>query len=368
MTTKNFDMIIFLSSVGTLPASEFTAELKDFEKQYKYGRVPLRDARRVYETCAKILNANSSSNDAYYNALRLLKHTVWNIEIFKNHYSDIWNFCEKTILHHNGNIRMAGATLISYFYLGATVIRVPVGRKRNKIHTAEDVAIENFWVQKIIEMMALEETYTKEHERKLYISDIGDVFHAPHSTETRDPLLKSIRCGIEELTRGSEFVDKMMNDHGYCMKRSSTFPDLIFWGRWATCTHAEHRRILCQQEQAGLWGEDVPYSQVHIEKEIRILGNQVSRTFVEICSYLNPTTRNLLMERLTDIPSEWRALLERAEDMGFEHGYRLFFGRYQLLDGDEKETREREKEATDLICAMHSFAMDMLNKRDVFSE
>ena len=78
MTTKNFDMIIFLSSVGTLPASEFTAELKDFEKQYKYGRVPLRDARRVYETCAKILNANSSSNDAYYNALRLLKHTVWN--------------------------------------------------------------------------------------------------------------------------------------------------------------------------------------------------------------------------------------------------------------------------------------------------
>lgn len=363
MSEDAFDLPLFLSRVGTTPSRDFTLDLKAFEKQYKYSRTPLGDARRFYKTCADILQDQTSSIDAQYNALRLLKHIAWDPNIFIEHYRDYWEFYKPTILHKNGNIRMAGATLISYFYFGVTIIRDPIGRKREKELTSQEVGLENFFVERILEMMTMENAYVQQHEKRLSASDFCDDFHVRLSTETRDPYLKNIRRGIEELTRGTEFVDKIMREHGHCMKQSSTFPETILWGRWDVCTHHKHKRMLRAHELAGLWGEDIPYSQVHVDKEIRILGDQTSRTFVDLYSYLNPTSHALLLENAERIPSEWLPLLTRAENMGFEHGFRISIGRYELHKEDASKLQEQEQEIVKMISAMHAFVIQVLGAK-----
>lgn len=47
---------------------------------------------------------------------------------------------------------------------------------------------------------------------------------------------------------------------------------------------------LKQKDIDKLWGEEGPYSEVKIIKQLRILDDQISRIFIEVEVYVNPFT------------------------------------------------------------------------------
>ena len=109
----------------------------------------------------------------------------------------------------------------------------------------------------------------------------------------------------------------------------------------------------------GLWGDEGPYSQVQVVREVRILDDRVSRTFFYVKANVNPTTYDTLkaMEaRIED--GEIRGFLSEATFVSDEDGYEwTVYGQKAL---SPRGANRAADQATQAIIRMHQLVMKAL--------
>lgn len=108
-----------------------------------------------------------------------------------------------------------------------------------------------------------------------------------------------------------------------------------------------------------LWGEDLPYSQVYITKEIRILEYEVTRTFYFVHADINPATYEILKANKSKINNkDILTCLSEAEPAESGEGYT-----WQVLGTELITYQEAEKVAnnvTEVVIEMHKLVMKFL--------
>lgn len=123
---------------------------------------------------------------------------------------------------------------------------------------------------------------------------------------------------------------------------------------------------LTQQQQDMLWGEDGPYSQIHLIIETRILDNQITRTFVLVEVDINPFTFRYLRKHKSLFADDPRIqqLLDHADYRGKKFGY-VSSAFMAELKGDNvfNEAQECVEYCKDTIIKMHSFVMNVIPNR-----
>lgn len=109
-----------------------------------------------------------------------------------------------------------------------------------------------------------------------------------------------------------------------------------------------------------LWGDGGPYSEVHIDKDIRILDDKITRTFYYVYAYVNPTTFKLLKKNKNKIKDKTiLVILETAEYRGPHFGYQCYFNG-RIPEGREELLPEIEKQAVRTIIKMHKIVMELI--------
>ncbi len=111
-----------------------------------------------------------------------------------------------------------------------------------------------------------------------------------------------------------------------------------------------------------LWGEGVPYSQVYLTKEIRILGSGVSREYYYITTDINPGSYDALLKNRDKIgDADIQVFLQEAEfDTGVD-GYKwsLYFAQVDTVE--ESEVQEVLKAAVEKVIKLHKTVIKLLN-------
>lgn len=120
-------------------------------------------------------------------------------------------------------------------------------------------------------------------------------------------------------------------------------------------------RRLQPQENADLWGEGGPYSQVQVIREIRILDDSVSRTFHYVTANINPTTFRVLQELKGQIRDRAiLACLAEAEFVSREDGYE--WTAYGECSESPRMANRVAKQVTDVVVRMHRLVIQELSK------
>ncbi|OHA62525.1 MAG: hypothetical protein A2556_00600 [Candidatus Vogelbacteria bacterium RIFOXYD2_FULL_44_9] len=120
---------------------------------------------------------------------------------------------------------------------------------------------------------------------------------------------------------------------------------------------------LSQKQIDRLWGEDGPYSQANLRKEVRILDDRVSRTFLIVEVDINPTTYKIVRKNRhkKEFKDDQRVqqLLDHSENREPYSGYvSMSFEREYT---DESAVYSAEAVLSDVqktIIKMHKFVMD----------
>ncbi|MFB3819564.1 MAG: hypothetical protein ACE147_18050 [Candidatus Methylomirabilales bacterium] len=116
---------------------------------------------------------------------------------------------------------------------------------------------------------------------------------------------------------------------------------------------------LTERQAAGLWGDGGPYSEVRVTRQVRILDDQVSRTFHYVSAIINPTTFRLLKAMRKEI-KDFQILecLDRAEYQSREGGYEW------TMFGEESTSpaaaNRAASELVQVIARMHRLVMEEL--------
>ncbi|MCC5816368.1 MAG: hypothetical protein JJT78_16580 [Leptospira sp.] len=117
---------------------------------------------------------------------------------------------------------------------------------------------------------------------------------------------------------------------------------------------------MINQNIPPLWGDDLPYSQVYITKEIRILEYEVTRTFYFVHTDINPATYETLKANKRKIKNkEILTCLSEAEPLEGGNGFK-----WLVLGSDEvtyEEAEEYASKLTDTIIEMHKLVMELLD-------
>jgi hypothetical protein len=110
----------------------------------------------------------------------------------------------------------------------------------------------------------------------------------------------------------------------------------------------------------GLWGEGGPYSQVKVEREIRILDRNISREMYYVYANINPATINVLL-RLRDKISNPGVLkiLDEAKYRGHHDGY--VFWPTDRLENNLEEANKLGYETAKQIEQMHALVIEWLS-------
>lgn len=117
----------------------------------------------------------------------------------------------------------------------------------------------------------------------------------------------------------------------------------------------------------GLWGEGKPYSQVKVEREIRILDQNILREMYYVYANINPTTIHILQKfksRITD--PRILKIVEEAKYRGQYDGY--VFWPTDRLENNLEEANKLGAETAKVIEQMHALVTDWLNLSEVKSE
>ncbi len=111
-----------------------------------------------------------------------------------------------------------------------------------------------------------------------------------------------------------------------------------------------------------LWGEGVPYSQVYLSREIRILGSGVSREYYYVTSDINPGSYDaLLKNRDKIVDADIQAFLKTAEfDAGID-GYKWYLYSTQVGAEEESEVQVVLKDAVEKVIKLHKTVIGLLN-------
>ncbi|MCB1307422.1 MAG: hypothetical protein KDK30_04550 [Leptospiraceae bacterium] len=112
--------------------------------------------------------------------------------------------------------------------------------------------------------------------------------------------------------------------------------------------------------EATLWTEDLPYSQAYLTREIRIVGDEVSRVFYYVHADINPATFEILSRHRKEINKDFvDDFLDQAKP-GPDGGYQwAVYGREAI---DEEEAREFEEGLTKRITEMHKIVSQLIEK------
>lgn len=120
---------------------------------------------------------------------------------------------------------------------------------------------------------------------------------------------------------------------------------------------------LSKTQSDKLWGQDGPYSEVHLIIETRILDNKVTRKFIIVEQNINPLSFEIIKKNSdkfkNDIPII--QLLEHAEYRGQKFGYVacVFMKEYResrdLIEGQECVDFSKE-----MLIRIHKFVMSYL--------
>ena len=121
---------------------------------------------------------------------------------------------------------------------------------------------------------------------------------------------------------------------------------------------------LTAKQRDRWWGDDGPYSQVNLIKQVRVLDDRVSRIFLVVEVEVNPLTYELAREhrdKFLDDPMILQ-LIDNADYRGDNFGYVAVAFATEYLDEDAMQRAEEcLKYATETITKMHRFIMDIVN-------
>jgi hypothetical protein len=122
---------------------------------------------------------------------------------------------------------------------------------------------------------------------------------------------------------------------------------------------ASMARQLTRQEVESLWGDEGPYSQVQVIREIRILDERVSRVFHYVTASINPTTFRILQKRKARIRDQAILVcLAEAEFVSDEDGYE--WTAYGESSESPRAANRIAQRVTDVIARMHRLVMEEL--------
>ncbi len=120
---------------------------------------------------------------------------------------------------------------------------------------------------------------------------------------------------------------------------------------------------LTKTQSDKLWGQDGPYSEVHLIIETRILDDKEARKFIIVEQNINPLSFEIIKKNRdkfkNDIPI--MQLLENAEYRGQKYGYVIcaFMKEYReskdLIEGQECVDFSKE-----MLIRIHKFVMNYL--------
>ena len=109
----------------------------------------------------------------------------------------------------------------------------------------------------------------------------------------------------------------------------------------------------------GLWGDGCPYSQVRVEREIRIMGNSITREMFYVFANINPTTIQVLQrgrKKITD-PAVLK-IVDEAKYRGPQDGY--VYWPTDRLQNNIDEANKLGLETAKVIESMHALIIEWL--------
>lgn len=120
---------------------------------------------------------------------------------------------------------------------------------------------------------------------------------------------------------------------------------------------------LSQQQIRELWGEHGPYSQVQLITEVRILDDEISRTFVIVSVNINPFTFKLIEKNMRLFKGDTiiKGIIGNSVYGGEADGYSVYLFQREYVDESVmKDARVVLAEANKAIIRMHKFVMESL--------
>lgn len=124
---------------------------------------------------------------------------------------------------------------------------------------------------------------------------------------------------------------------------------------------------LNQKQREELWGDGVPYSEMRLTIETRILDDHVSRVFAVVEASINPTTYRLVKKNRNEFKDDKmiQQLLNHCDYRGRKHGYVTCSFRAQLTDDDVMDQAQVHVEYTKkTLIKMHKYVMQVLSNLD----
>ncbi len=121
---------------------------------------------------------------------------------------------------------------------------------------------------------------------------------------------------------------------------------------------------LTKKDIQRMWGEDVPYSQVNVREETRILGGSISRVFFVVDAEINPFTFEFVASHKEHFKNDVgvKELLKHAEYRGEEFGYVVQAGQVPMTKKDAHSFIEQQYlQTVEIVIRMHMFVIDYFN-------
>lgn len=121
---------------------------------------------------------------------------------------------------------------------------------------------------------------------------------------------------------------------------------------------------LTAKQRDRWWGDDGPYSQANLTKQVRVLDDKVSRIFLVVEVEVNPLTYELVREHRDKFLNDPMILqlIDNADNRGDDFGYVAAAFEAEYLNEDVMLRAEECLEyATEAITKMHRFIMDMVS-------
>lgn len=118
---------------------------------------------------------------------------------------------------------------------------------------------------------------------------------------------------------------------------------------------------LSQKDRQALWGVDIPYSEVGVIEQHRILNDGVSRIFLVTEAKINPFTFEYIFKNRDAFANDMKMqdLLDHAEYRGLSDGYVVSAGEEELIDMRSIElTKQYKQMLIDQILKMHNFVSE----------
>lgn len=125
---------------------------------------------------------------------------------------------------------------------------------------------------------------------------------------------------------------------------------------------------LTPKQLHDLWGEGEPYSQVDLTKEERILGNELTRTFMYVQAFLNPFTYRFVKKHIKTFLNDPMVnhIVQHAEYQGQKKGFVSVVHGGEIADKRDRDNADKILlETRKAVIRMHQFVMDCISEKSI---